>query len=353
MKINEYFLKQKTNKLQKIKHIFGCPICGHNQLLELNNFLKCKSCQEEFKINENSYNFLPQSLIEYGNIQSTENVSSHNYDGIALKFIEQFRDGLILDNGCGLRNIYYDNVVNFEIVDYPTTDVLGIGEKLPFQSNIFDAVFSLNVLEHVKNPFECANEIIRVLKPGGILYVVVPFLQPFHGYPNHYYNMTSSGLKNLFSGKVQLIESSVPPAGLPIWSLHLFLNYYIQGLPKPVDSKFKNMKIYEFLDNPLKYLEKDFVNQLRHGTNEELACTNSLIAQKIDVQLQQDKVDRETEQHCSHLQRTELKELQIKLQYTQAELQRLKSEIETMQRSKFWKLRDAWLKFKKIMGEKQ
>ena len=133
-------------------------------------------------------------------------------------------------------------------------------------------------------------------------------------------------MKNLFSGKVQLIESSVPPAGLPIWSLHLFLNYYIQGLPKPVDSKFKNMKIYEFLDNPLKYLEKDFVNQLRHGTNEELACTNSLIAQKIDVQLQQDKVDRETEQHCSHLQRTELKELQIKLQYTQAELSKFFTE---------------------------
>lgn len=351
MKTGETFLNQKNNKLQKIKDIIRCPICGDHTLLESNKILHCENCQEEFKINEKVYNFLPPSLIEYGNIQSTENVSSHDYDGIALNLIEEFRDGLILDNGCGLRNVYYDNVVNFEIVDYPTTDVLGIGEKLPFKSDVFDAVFSLNVLEHVKNPFECANEIIRVLKPGGILYIVVPFLQPFHGYPNHYYNMTSSGLKNLFSGKIQVIESSVPLAGLPIWSLHLFLNYYIQGLPQSVAGKFKNMRIYEFLDNPIEYLEKDFVNQLKPGTNEELACTNSLIAQKIDIKSHQHYIEADTEQRSSNYQRTELEELQIKLQHTQSELQRMSSKIESMQRSKFWKLRDAWFQFKKMMGK--
>jgi SAM-dependent methyltransferase len=352
MQLTKDFLNQKNNKLGKIRDILRCPICGHDQLIESNKFLQCNSCQEEFKCNENSYNFLPQSLIEYGNIQSTENVSSHDYDSIALNYIEEFQDGLILDNGCGLRNVYYDNVVNFEIVDYPTTDVLGIGEKLPFKSNTFDAVFSLNVLEHVKNPFECANEIIRVLKPGGILYVVVPFLQPFHGYPNHYYNMTSSGLKNLFSGRIQIIESTVPLAGLPIWSLHLFLNYYIQGLPKPVASKFKNMKIYEFLDNPIGYFEKDFVSQLKPGTNEELACTNSLVAKKIDLQSNRYYIEAGKEQNDSQLHWTELEELQIKFQYTQAELQRMKSEIETMQQSKFWKLRAVWLNFKNLMVKK-
>jgi SAM-dependent methyltransferase len=352
MQSTKDFLDKKNNKLGKIRDILRCPICGHDQLIESNKILQCKSCQEEFKFNENSYNFLPQSLIEYGNIQSTENVSSHDYDRIALNFIEKFKAGLILDNGCGLRNVYYDNVVNFEIVDYPTTDVLGIGEKLPFKSNTFDAVFSLNVLEHVKNPFECANEIIRVLKPEGILYVVVPFLQPFHGYPNHYYNMTSSGLKNLFSGQIQIIESTVPPAGLPIWSLHLFLNYYIQGLPQSVANKFKNMKIYEFLDNPLEYLEKDFVNQLRPGTNEELACTNSLIAQKLEGQSYAPPIETGTEENHSQLHWTELEELQIKLQYTQTELQQMKSKIETIQRSKFWKLRETWLNFKTIIGKK-
>lgn len=104
-----------------------------------------------------------------------------------------------MENGCGLISIYYPNVVNLENVDYPTTDVVSIGGKLPFKSNVFDAVFSLVVLKHVKNPFEWAKQMTRVFKPGGTLYAVVPFLQPFYGYADHYYNMTSSGLKNLFS----------------------------------------------------------------------------------------------------------------------------------------------------------
>ncbi len=199
---------------------------------------------------------------------------------LVLNLIEQFKNGLILDNGCGLRNEYYDNVVNFEIVDYPTTDVLGIGEKLPFKSDVFDAIFSLSVLEHVKNPFECVQEINRVLKPGGILYVAVPFLQPFHGYPDHYYNMTSSGLKNLFSGKFEIIECSVPLAGLPIWCLSWFLNSYIRGLPEPVADRFKKMQVSELLNDPREYLDKDFVKQLSPKANEELACVNYLLGKK-------------------------------------------------------------------------
>ena len=36
-----------------------------------------------------------------------------------------------------------------------------------FKDNSFDVVLSLAVLEHVKNPWIHANEMIRVLKPGG------------------------------------------------------------------------------------------------------------------------------------------------------------------------------------------
>jgi len=215
----------------------------------------------------------------HGRVKNTVNISTNNYDSSALNLIEQFKNGLILDNGCGLRNEYYDNVVNFEIVDYPT-DVLGIGEKLPFKSDAFDAIFSLSVLEHVKNPFECVQEINRVLKPGGILYVAVPFLQPFHGYPDHYYNMTSSGLKNLFSGKFEIIECSVPLAGLPIWCLSWFLNSYIRGLPEPVADRFKKMQVSELLNDPKEYLDKDFVKQLSPKANEELACVNYLLGKK-------------------------------------------------------------------------
>ena len=81
-------------------------------------------------------------------------MSSHPYDGDALAIIDSLPDGLILDCGAGLRGDYLDNVVNFEICDYPTTDMRGVGEQLPFRSESFDAVFSFSVLEHVRRPFD-------------------------------------------------------------------------------------------------------------------------------------------------------------------------------------------------------
>ena len=86
--------------------------------------------------------------------------------GTTTETIHRLQDGLILDCGAGRRPIYYSNVVNFEIVAYDTTDVRGVGESLPFETDSFDAVFSFAVLEHVKDPFRCASEICRVLKPG-------------------------------------------------------------------------------------------------------------------------------------------------------------------------------------------
>ena len=109
------------------------------------------------------FDFLSAELRREFDIVDTENVSSHDYDRHALEFIRDYSNGLILDCGAGLRRTYYDNVVNFEICAYATTDVRGVGERLPFRDGVFDAVFSFAVLEHVKDPFACAREISRVL----------------------------------------------------------------------------------------------------------------------------------------------------------------------------------------------
>lgn len=278
----EIFWKVKHQKLQTLRNILRCPICESEKLEDLESALRCCDCGEEFSKNRTSYNFLTKELIEYGKVKPTTNISSSGYDEICRQLIREFPDGLILDNGCGLRKYSpHANVINFEIVEYATTDVVGIGEKLPFQSNAFDAVFSFAVLEHVKNPFECAQEIIRVLKPGGTLYIQVPFLQPFHGYPDHYYNMTSSGLKNLFAEDLNIIECGVQDAGAPIWCLSWFLNSYIRGLPASIAQKFKNMKVSELIEHPTLYLAKDFVVQLSPAAQEELASVNYLVGKKI------------------------------------------------------------------------
>jgi len=47
-------------------------------------------------------------------------------------------------------------------------------EKLPFEDDMFDFVFSKSVAEHVKNTDNILSEVKRVLKPGGIFVCMVP-----------------------------------------------------------------------------------------------------------------------------------------------------------------------------------
>jgi SAM-dependent methyltransferase len=75
--------------------------------------------------------------------------------------------GPILDVGAGnFAPTYRDDVINVEIVPYPTTDVIGASEYLPFADESFDLVISVAVLEHVRDPFAAARELQRVLKAG-------------------------------------------------------------------------------------------------------------------------------------------------------------------------------------------
>lgn len=226
------------------------------------------------------YDFLTPDLRERFGVIDTENVSSYGYDDIALEIIRECREGLVLDAGAGLRRSQYENVVNLEIAAYPSTDVLSVGEELPFVDGCFDAVFSFAVLEHVKDPFRCAREIFRVLKPGGRLYAVVPFLQPYHGYPSHYYNMTSQGLANLFPPELEIVATDVPRYGLPIWTLTWVLNSWQSSLPAAAREEFLDCRVRDLIGDPHHYLARDFVTQLPRERNFELASCTAMLARK-------------------------------------------------------------------------
>lgn len=225
------------------------------------------------------FDFLTPELRTTYNIVDVDAVSSNSYDPVALGLICRFADGLILDAGAGFSRDYRANVVNFEIVPYPSTDVLGVGEELPFRDDSFDAIFTLAVLEHVKDPFRCAREIVRVLKPGGVLYAVVPFLQPYHGYPHHYYNMTHQGLANLFPG-LRVTQQDVPRSGLPVWTLSWYLRSYCEGLPQEEREAFRNRRVADFLGDPVALLGESFVEKLPAQANLTLASTTMLLATK-------------------------------------------------------------------------
>lgn len=231
-------------------------------------------------LSERGFDYLSDSLRQQFNIVDTDAVSSNDYDGHVLAMIDRHKDGLVLDCGAGKRARYFDNVVNFEIADYDTTDVRGVGEELPFVDGTFDAVISIAVLEHVKDPFRCAAEIARVLKPGGELICCVPFLQPYHGYPHHYYNMTHQGLSNLFAPYVTVDRVEVYESVGPIWALVWIVRSWSDGLSGRTRDAFLDLRLRDLLAPPETYLREAFVTSLPTAKNLELASACVLFGRK-------------------------------------------------------------------------
>jgi SAM-dependent methyltransferase len=64
----------------------------------------------------------------------------------------------------------------------------------------FGTIFCLSVLEHCDQPFVMADNMTRLLAPGGQIYLSVPFAWKFHGYPSDYWRFTHEGVKKLFPG---------------------------------------------------------------------------------------------------------------------------------------------------------
>jgi len=48
------------------------------------------------------------------------------------------------------------------------------GERLPFKDDCLDYIFSFHTMEHLPHPESAIREWIRVVKPGGMIYMVMP-----------------------------------------------------------------------------------------------------------------------------------------------------------------------------------
>ncbi|SEF94343.1 Methyltransferase domain-containing protein [Thermomonospora echinospora] len=68
--------------------------------------------------------------------------------------------------------------------------VVGSALRLPFGTGTADVCFSSNVLEHVPDPWQMADEMVRVTRPGGVVYLsFTNWLSPWGGHetsPWHY-----------------------------------------------------------------------------------------------------------------------------------------------------------------------
>jgi len=115
--------------------------------------------------------------------------------------------GQLLDVGCGSKP-YRDLFVNVDRYiglefDTPESraanyaDFFYDGNHFPFNDASYEVVLANQVFEHVFNPDEFLNEILRILKPEGKLLLSVPFVWDEHLQPLDYARYSSFGLRSL------------------------------------------------------------------------------------------------------------------------------------------------------------
>lgn len=66
---------------------------------------------------------------------------------------------------------------------------------LKFEDNSFDVAVCLSILEHIPYPKKAIAELHRVLKPGGRIWVQLPFAYPYHEGPQDYWRVSPQGLR--------------------------------------------------------------------------------------------------------------------------------------------------------------
>ncbi len=106
--------------------------------------------------------------------------------------------GPVLHLSAGGSAERFEHVVEAEAAIFRHTDLIADAHRLPFADQVFDAVLALNAFEHYRDPHRAAQEILRVLRPGGRVLIRTAFLQPLHEPPWHFYNCTRYGLEAWF-----------------------------------------------------------------------------------------------------------------------------------------------------------
>jgi len=124
------------------------------------------------------------------------------------------RDGELTFLEIGARDAkqrhFSEGFTYFAIDILPKSECVIVGDIChcpEIEDNSFDITFSMDVLEHVDNPFDAAKECIRITKPGGLLVHRTLFSYRYHPSPNDYWRFTSQGLEKLFvsSGNVETV----------------------------------------------------------------------------------------------------------------------------------------------------
>ena len=155
--------------------------------------------------------------------------------------------GPILHLSAGGSAERFEHVIEVDAAVFRHTDLICDAHRLPFADRVFDAVIALNAFEHYRDPHTAAQEILRVLGPGGRVLIHTAFLQPLHEAPWHFYNCTRYGLEAWFED-FEIEKLHVSPNLHPGYSLSWLASECELALRSCVSNSDADI----FLDAPLR-----------------------------------------------------------------------------------------------------
>ncbi|WP_436161243.1 methyltransferase domain-containing protein [Mesorhizobium sp. LjRoot246] len=211
-----------------------CPAC-HAALVTGPGALTCKSCSAIYPVrkgipffaepptrqgfdasfHEEAYAGTSTRARFYNSLKRliTSEYSPHDTLNSFLTSVPQ--QSTVIEFGSGARRIRSD-VLNIDLFPGPNVDLVADIERTPLPSDSVDYIILDSVIEHVPNPAAVVDEVLRVLKPGGKLLCINPFLFPYHGYPAHYCNFTKDGIEQLLRrfGRVEVQTHQGPTSAI-------------------------------------------------------------------------------------------------------------------------------------------
>lgn len=286
---------------------------------------------------------------------------------------------LKIDLGCG--SLKKEGTLGIDIHPHSGVDYIVDleTEPLPFPDRSVEYVHASHFLEHLKNPVPIFREISRVCIDGAKLEFWTPY-----GWSNsafifghevffnedHYLHMcvwhSEQWSKSL---KARWLLKEFTYVVDPVFLVNLYRHQI------PIDfavNHYKNCvrEFGVFLEVHHDY-EGNTIQPIKTFTLDR-SSKKYLIPNKSEVNLTSIKLEQAISWLSStnlvpHLQNVqldveqlsslppdvhaELEQLQLQLQHKQVELDQAMNLIEAMETSKFWKLRNAWFKLKKLMGQ--
>lgn len=208
------------------------------------------------------------------------------------------RNAICINLGSG--NVPSDDprVISLDILPNSNVDVVAECEHLPFADCSIDYIGSYSVFEHVMDPVKSIAEAKRILKEGGSFCIDTAFMQGYHGFPSHYFNMTPQAVEAILCDDF-ILENSFVPGHLSLaHALVTQFDRFLEQLPRQKADMLRNLPLWAVLD--LLRSADNFNSPLLVGITEyahrSLAASFTVVAQKpagYDAAKSSNPIDRQ------------------------------------------------------------